>query len=135
MTLEMLINKSYRFVLNNSGYTVERYFEGWDGEYNDVPLWEYGSLFTSLSPNVKTKAYKVDSAEDLDKLLSNNEFQTALVPSGKQLFLPTRYPVIRTSDTFPYFQCVDMIMDDKDAPKTMKALFFGTSRTRVTWSV
>ncbi|RFU72525.1 pyruvate decarboxylase [Trichoderma arundinaceum] len=89
------------FVLNNAGYTVERYFEGWDAEYNDVPLWEYGSLFTSLSPNVKTKTFKVDTAEALDKLLSDEEFQNASFP-----------------------QCVDMIMDDKDAPTTMKALFW-----------
>ncbi|RMZ88603.1 hypothetical protein DV736_g4161, partial [Chaetothyriales sp. CBS 134916] len=89
------------FVLNNNGYTVERYFNGWTAAYNDVPMWDYGALFKAFSPGEKDiKTFKVQTAAELDSLLSDKAFNTATHP-----------------------QCVDMVMDTFDAPECLKAVF------------
>lgn len=69
-----------RFIVNNLGYTVERYFEGMDAAYNDVPMWDYGAIFQAMSPETKAKSFKVDKAVDLDALLSDEGFQNATYP-------------------------------------------------------
>lgn len=62
-------------------YTVERYFHGFDSKYNDVPDWDYGTLFKAFSPEVNdAKSFKVDKAADLDALLSSEEFQNNKAP-------------------------------------------------------
>ncbi|KAK1984746.1 thiamine diphosphate-binding protein [Colletotrichum cereale] len=88
------------FILNNDGYTVERYFNGMDAAYNQVPKWDYCALFKAFSPGLETKTFKVESSMELDALLSNKEFQTAMYP-----------------------QCVEMIMDAKDLPTTLRDVF------------
>ncbi|UKZ74837.1 hypothetical protein TrVFT333_002507 [Trichoderma virens FT-333] len=90
----------YVFILNNNGYTVERYFEGWDAAYNDVPDWDYGGLFRSFAPNLTTNTFKARTAAELDKLLSEDSFQNATVP-----------------------QCIDMALDKYDAPEGLTAIF------------
>lgn len=76
----MMANELIRFILNNKGYTVERYFNGWEAQYNDVPMWDYSGLFRALSPDIKVEAFKVSTAADLDSLLSDKKFQTATYP-------------------------------------------------------
>ncbi|KAL7928195.1 pyruvate decarboxylase [Trichoderma chlorosporum] len=90
----------YVFILNNNGYTVERYFEGWDAAYNDVPDWDYGGLFKSFAPKLATSTFKARTAVELDKLLSEESFQNATVA-----------------------QCIDMALDKYDAPPGLTALF------------
>lgn len=79
-----------RFIVNNLGYTVERYFNGMDAAYNDVPMWDYGAIFQAMSPETKVKSFKVDKAVDLDALLSDGDFQNAKYPqvSGSQTSFP-----------------------------------------------
>ncbi|KAK0716664.1 thiamine diphosphate-binding protein [Apiosordaria backusii] len=90
------------FVLNNCGYTIERYFRGWNAKYNDVPMWDYTALFKASAPDVepKVRGCKVTTAAELDELLSDEMFWDATVP-----------------------QCVGMIMDPKDAPEAMRTAF------------
>ncbi|KAK4664334.1 Pyruvate decarboxylase 1 [Podospora pseudopauciseta] len=92
------------FALNNYGYTIERYFRGWDAKYNDIPMWDYAALFKAFAPDVepRVKGYKVTTAEELDELLSDGELCDSVVP-----------------------QCVDMIMDPKDVPEAMRTVFEG----------
>lgn len=66
-------------------YTVERYFEGWDAIYNDVPAWDYGGLFKSFSPEVSTNTFKIQTAAELDRILSDDDFQNATVPQVRLL--------------------------------------------------
>ncbi|KAM0472548.1 hypothetical protein ACHAPX_008705 [Trichoderma viride] len=92
-------------ILNRHGvvpylYTVERYFEGWDAIYNDVPEWDYGGLFKSFSPEIPTTTFKVQTAAELDRILSDDGFQNATSP-----------------------QCIDMLLDKYDAPGGLKAIF------------
>ncbi|KAM0513723.1 hypothetical protein ACHAPE_007549 [Trichoderma viride] len=92
-------------ILNRHGvvpylYTVERYFEGWDAIYNDVPEWDYGGLFKSFSPEIPTTTFKVQTAAELERILSDDGFQNATSP-----------------------QCIDMVLDKYDAPGGLKAIF------------
>lgn len=59
---------------------MERYFNGWDAPYNDVPMWDYGALFRAMSPEVKVGTYKVSKAAEMDELLSSDEFQNTTQP-------------------------------------------------------
>lgn len=69
------------FVLNNKGYTVERYFHGFDSLYNDVPLWDYGALFKAFAPTVAgIQTYKVATTSELDALLDDKTFRHEAVP-------------------------------------------------------
>jgi len=63
------------FVLNNRGYTIERYLHGPQRKYNNVSNWKWTSLLESFSetPGI-TKSYSVSTKTELDKLLLNPEF-------------------------------------------------------------
>jgi len=89
------------FILNNKGYTVERFFNGWTAKYNDVPAWDYPSLFKAFAPGVSTiKTFKIHTNSELDHLLNDTAFKTADYP-----------------------QVVDLDLDWADAPLSLKALF------------
>ncbi|KAH8900929.1 pyruvate decarboxylase [Thozetella sp. PMI_491] len=88
------------FILNNAGYTVERYFCGMTAKYNDVPNWDYCALFRAFSPEVKTKSFKVGTATELDSLLNDTEFNSAMYP-----------------------QCVEMLLGKEDCPSGLKTIF------------
>ncbi|KAK1753354.1 thiamine diphosphate-binding protein [Echria macrotheca] len=88
------------FVLNNKGYTIERFFRGWTADYNDVPMWDYSALSRALSPEVDVKGFRVETAAELDGLLSDQEFAQASYP-----------------------RIVDMVMDVYDGPTSLKSVF------------
>jgi pyruvate decarboxylase len=89
------------FVLNNKGYTIERFFRGWKAGYNDVDNWDYGALSKAFSPEVTgVRSFKVETGAELDELMANEEFNNATYP-----------------------QIVDMIMGVDDAPSWMKIIF------------
>jgi len=91
------------FVLNNRGYTIERFFRGWKAGYNDVDQWNYPALSKAFAPDVSSpgvRGFRVQTGEELDALLSDAEFNAATYP-----------------------QIVEMIMGVDDAPSWMKAVF------------
>jgi TPP-dependent 2-oxoacid decarboxylase len=71
---------SCSIVLNNHGYTVERWFLGMHADYNDVPLWNYGGLYKAFAPHVDLKTYEVRTAAEFEKLLSDKAFSEATEP-------------------------------------------------------
>ncbi|KAL5524687.1 hypothetical protein ACEPAF_9832 [Sanghuangporus sanghuang] len=88
------------FVLNNSGYTIERHLHGWERKYNDITNWKWTelfSLFQGSTSKPKGKSYTVYTKTDLDELLSNEEFASA-----KEI------------------QLVEVIMDKFDAPRALR---------------
>ena len=57
------------FVINNSGYTVERAVLGKDAKYNDVANWRYSELPNVFSRENKAETYVVQTSNELQKAL------------------------------------------------------------------
>ncbi|KAM0470271.1 hypothetical protein ACHAP7_009569 [Fusarium lateritium] len=90
------------FIINNAGYTYERYIHGMDEEYNNVAPWDY-----SAAPQLfgQPEGYPIQSCcvrtwKDLDRVLASDGFV-----NGKGLTL------------------VDVIMDKYDISEKAKVLF------------
>ncbi|HKD82387.1 MAG TPA: thiamine pyrophosphate-binding protein [Candidatus Angelobacter sp.] len=61
--------KPFIFVINNSGYTVERAVLGKDARYNDVANWRYSELPNVFSRERKPETYIVQTSNELQKVL------------------------------------------------------------------
>jgi len=61
--------KPFIFVINNSGYTVERAVLGKDAKYNDVANWRYSELPNVFSRDKKAETYVVQTSNELRKVL------------------------------------------------------------------
>jgi indolepyruvate decarboxylase len=59
------------FVINNSGYTVERAVLGKDAKYNDVANWRYSELPNVFSHDKKAETYIVQTINELQKVLDS----------------------------------------------------------------
>ena len=57
------------FVINNSGYTVERAVLGKDAKYNDVANWRYSELPNVFSRDKKAETYVVQTSNELQEVL------------------------------------------------------------------
>ncbi|KAI0317507.1 pyruvate decarboxylase [Amylostereum chailletii] len=71
--------KPILFVLNNSGYTIERYLHGKTRKYNDIVNWKWTQLLEVLGPDTtpKTKSFTVHDKQELDALLDDPAFANA----------------------------------------------------------
>ncbi|ESU10269.1 hypothetical protein FGSG_03019 [Fusarium graminearum PH-1] len=91
------------FIINNSGYTYERYIHGMDEEYNDVAPWNYSlgpNLFGQAPDGYPIQSCRVHTWKELDSVLNSEGFST-----GKGLTL------------------VDIVIDKYDISERAKALF------------
>lgn len=61
--------KPFIFVINNSGYTVERAVLGKDAKYNDVANWRYSELPSVFGRGKKADTYVVNTSNELQKVL------------------------------------------------------------------
>ncbi|KAA1469815.1 pyruvate decarboxylase [Dentipellis sp. KUC8613] len=89
------------FVLNNSGYTIERYLHGKERHYNDIVNWKWTQLLDVLAPanlSPAPRSYTVRTKDELSSLLDNPSFAKA---EGIQL--------------------VELIMEKFDAPRALQA--------------
>ena len=104
------------FLLNNKGYTIERYLHGRDRystsrllekpnliicrHYNDIVNWKWTSLLNVLGDHdgSKSRSYTVNNKAELDALLNNAEFAN----TGK-------------------IQLVEVMMDKYDAPRALQS--------------
>ncbi|KAK3346090.1 thiamine diphosphate-binding protein [Lasiosphaeria hispida] len=87
-------------VLNNKGYTVERFFRGWTAGYNEVANWDYVGLAKAFAPEAEVRGWNVATAAELDALLGDEAFNNA-----------------------PCARVVDMVMGFDDAPTNLRAMF------------
>ncbi|KAG9494869.1 hypothetical protein J7337_013098 [Fusarium musae] len=65
------------FIINNSGYTYERYIHGMNEAYNDVASWNYSAaplLFGDAPANYPIQSCKVRNMEELDEILNSEGF-------------------------------------------------------------
>src|SRR5215472_7325811 len=63
--------KPFIFVINNSGYTVERAVLGKDAKYNDVANWRYSELPNVFSRDKMAETYVVNTGNELQKVLDS----------------------------------------------------------------
>lgn len=90
--------KPILFVLNNKGYTIERFIHGKTAGYNDVPQWQWQDILKTLGAKEgESKSYSIKTPAELQKLLADEEFQAAR-----------------------YVQLVEVHMDAQDAPRALK---------------
>ena len=61
--------KPFIFVINNSGYTVERAVLGKSAKYNDVANWRYSELPNVFSRDKKAETYVVQTSNELQEVL------------------------------------------------------------------
>ncbi|KAF5248230.1 hypothetical protein FANTH_6022 [Fusarium anthophilum] len=65
------------FIINNSGYTYERYIHGMNSAYNDVAPWNYSAapqLFGDAPSGYPIQSCKVRNMEELDEVLNSEGF-------------------------------------------------------------
>ncbi|KPA82411.1 putative pyruvate/indole-pyruvate carboxylase [Leptomonas pyrrhocoris] len=61
-------------LINNDGYTIERYIRGWDSSYNDVASWEWTGLARNLCKGNEPRTRVIDSVGGvLDALNEKND--------------------------------------------------------------
>jgi indolepyruvate decarboxylase len=63
--------KPFIFVINNSGYTVERAVLGKDAKYNDVANWRYSELPNVFSRDKRAETHVVQTSNELQKVLDS----------------------------------------------------------------
>jgi indolepyruvate decarboxylase len=73
--------KPFIFVINNSGYTVERAVLGKDAKYNDIANWRYSELPHVFSRDKKADTYVVTTSNELQKVLDSPHSAMVFVES------------------------------------------------------
>jgi indolepyruvate decarboxylase len=63
--------KPFIFVINNSGYTVERAVLGKAAKYNDVANWRYSELPNVFSRDQKAETYVVQTSNEFQRVLDS----------------------------------------------------------------
>ncbi|KII86955.1 hypothetical protein PLICRDRAFT_43649 [Plicaturopsis crispa FD-325 SS-3] len=88
------------FLLNNKGYTIERYLHGKERKYNDISNWKWTSLLNVLGDADATlsRSYTVATKDELSALLEDAAFKST-----------------------DKMQLVEVMMDRLDAPRALKA--------------
>ncbi|KAL8844398.1 MAG: hypothetical protein Q9205_001217 [Flavoplaca limonia] len=86
------------FLINNEGYTIERYIHGFEAPYNDIQPWKYADLIKSFGgTSENSKTYQVKTKQEAEDLFNDKEFAKA-----------------------DKLQFVEMFMPKEDAPKALK---------------
>ncbi|MEX3507426.1 thiamine pyrophosphate-binding protein [Corynebacterium sp. LK2590] len=83
-------------LVNNRGYTIERYILGMEQEYNDIQNWDYGALPKVFKADTTMASYSAATEGELDAALEQ------IAASGTGAFLEVR-------------------LDPFDAPQDLKA--------------
>ncbi|RPD77946.1 pyruvate decarboxylase [Lentinus tigrinus ALCF2SS1-7] len=87
------------FVLNNSGYTIERFLHGKTRKYNDISNWKWTKLLDTLGgeEGKTVRSYTVRTKDELSNLLDDPKFAAAET-----------------------IQLVELVMEMHDAPRALK---------------
>ncbi|KAF9869257.1 hypothetical protein CkaCkLH20_13274 [Colletotrichum karsti] len=77
------------FVICNDGFTIERFIHGMEAEYNDIVQWKYKDTVTVFGGSDKTaKKFVVKTKEELEKLLTDEEFNKPKALQFVELYVP-----------------------------------------------
>lgn len=97
--LSTILNLGLRpviFLLNNRGYTIERFILGIHEAYNDIADWQYSALPGVFASEVRTFTAIVKTEDDLEKVLAE----------------------VEDSDCACF---IELLLDPEDAPEALKA--------------
>jgi len=72
-TILRLELKPVIFLLNNRGYTIERYILGMREAYNDIANWQYSALPGVFAPEVEAFTASVETEVELEEVLAKVE--------------------------------------------------------------
>ncbi|KAF2838508.1 pyruvate decarboxylase [Patellaria atrata CBS 101060] len=75
------------FVINNAGYTIERYIHGFDADYNDIPDWQYTKLPEVFGAK-DAKTYQVRTKEEVNRLFEDRDFSQGDKLRFVEIFMP-----------------------------------------------
>ena len=103
--LELRLTTLRRFVICNSGFTIERTIHGKEATYNDIASWKFKDLLTVFGASEKqAKTFQASTKDELDSLLNNPGFIAA-----------------------ECLQLVELYMDRDDIPRGLKLTSEATS--------
>ncbi|KAF9013475.1 pyruvate decarboxylase THI3 [Cyathus striatus] len=93
-------SQAHLVVLNNKGYSIERYIHGKHRKYNDIVEWRWTDLVKTLGDldGSASQSYTVTNKQEMDELLNDPEFAAA-----------------------NKFQLVEVLMEALDAPRALEA--------------
>jgi len=95
------------FLINNDGYTIERWVHGMTESCNDIPGWRYAQLPDTMgATRQNATAYRVGTLEQSEKLWGMPEFEAGW---GMRF--------------------VEMAMPKEDAPLTLKMVCSAAAKT------
>lgn len=66
-------NKPYIFILNNSGYTIEKLIHGETAEYNNIQPWKHQKLLETFGGE-DIENVRINTIKDLNNIFSSPEF-------------------------------------------------------------
>ncbi|WP_342319377.1 alpha-keto acid decarboxylase family protein [Corynebacterium mayonis] len=61
------------FLINNRGYTIERFILGMEQEYNDIQNWQFGALPRVFKSDTSMKSYHARTEGELEEVLAELE--------------------------------------------------------------
>lgn len=94
------------FLINNQGYTIERWLHGMEAPYNDIPTWKYSHVpGTFGATSNSARSWIVDTREALESLWKDKDF------AGRGM------------------KFVEMKMPKEDAPVTLKMVCDSAAKT------
>lgn len=68
------------FILNNNGYTIERYIMGMKKSYNHIPMWDYTALTKTFDKESNVHVETVKTTSELENVFSNmDSYEDGLV--------------------------------------------------------
>lgn len=85
------------FLINNQGYTIERYILGESSSYNDIASWDYAKLPAVFGPQAQTFCAVVETSQQLEMALEQASRQDRLA------FIEVKLPMMDTPPAMKEF--------------------------------
>ena len=81
-------NSSNSFLINNDGFTIERFIHGMNAGYNDINEWKYKELVRVFGGEKTCKTFTIKTKDELNDLLVDEEFKAADCLQFVELYMP-----------------------------------------------
>ncbi|UPK90058.1 hypothetical protein LCI18_000993 [Fusarium solani-melongenae] len=76
------------FLINNDGFTIERFIHGMNAGYNDINEWKYKELVRVFGGEKTCKTFTIKTKDELNNLLVDEEFKAADCLQFVELYMP-----------------------------------------------